>query len=897
MRKLQSIIGGVLAVLAVAAEPLPLPQEAWRNQNRNELSLSEENGALQLKVEKQSRFDGSAIRTLRKLPEVPLVFCGTVSGSKPGMAYLQVKLYRDGKELNRLDSRRSRVRPGELCVEFDPKGADRIELLCRTVSALEYVGATARFSNFRLLPEEEFRRELPPVKLVPGYEACSIELNHRHASDLDGFRCEVSFRPEGTQRWIPALPLAYQPPEKSARGSLLNLKEDTPYQLRLTVDDAGKKEVIERNFRTLSSRVPIGRTIELGPGTELPLIIRDSGAPDGYVRYTAKPGFVLDGGTAADDVIRLDQAEYVILDGLTICGGRINGIRLDDAAHIRILNCDISGFGRIGVRRPELDGKFYEAGRALNNDAGIRIQDCRDILVERNYIHDPRGTANSWFYSHPAGPNGIFVGGTEQAVFRYNDFIGSDRHRWNDAVEGMNNGSVNGSVCRDAEIVGNYFAFGNDDGMELDGGQQNCRFLFNKSEGVLCGVSTAPCLAGPSYLVGNLFCKPGDELGFTNTAIKNNYSVAGRGKLYFLHNTMVGDWSALSSYGGKKEENEALKRIFKGYGRNNLAAVSGSLAVVGIFRAIADFDYDLLLTNQKGLIGTLQRQYNQERHGIAKPPVFVDAARGNYTLAAGSPGIGAGEPVPGLTTGAGAPSVGVLHSDLPFRPVPIHVDAARIEFAAVPAEPAEVTVTVTDPAFRSEFRIVRNAAGRFIRVTPETGTLAYGKPVKLTVSIDRSEITSARLNAGAFLIRLPDGFSRPVSVYADSTGDAALLAKDRANVIRGTVGPAEKEGTKLTADVPKAGNYYLFLRTAGPERKIPVSIDGGETSELILLGQPGPQEKWRVLGAHTYTGRPNRPIPFSAGRHTVTLRGFTGKIAGFALAEKPEELLLAPLRP
>lgn len=141
MRKLQSVIGGVLAVLAVAAEPLPLPQEAWRNQNRNELSLSEENGALQLKVEKQSRFDGSAIRTLRKLPEVPLVFCGTVSGSKPGMAYLQVKLYRDGKELNRLDSRRSRVRPGELCVEFDPKGADRIELLCRTVSAPEYVGA------------------------------------------------------------------------------------------------------------------------------------------------------------------------------------------------------------------------------------------------------------------------------------------------------------------------------------------------------------------------------------------------------------------------------------------------------------------------------------------------------------------------------------------------------------------------------------------------------------------------------------------------------------------------------------------------------------------------------------------------------------------------------------
>ncbi len=894
MRKLQLIIGGVLAALAVAAELLP--QEAWRNSNRNELSASEKNGALRLKVEKQSRFDGAAIKTLRKLPEVPLVFCGTVSGSKPGMAYLQVKLYRDGKELSRFSSRRCRTRPGELYVEFNPKGADRVVLLCRTVSAPEYVGATAHFSDFRLLPKEEFQRELPSLKLVPGYEACSIELNHRRASDLDSFRCEVSFRPEGTQMWIPALPPAYQPLEKSARGSLLNLKEDTPYQLRLTVDDAGKKEVIERNFRTLSSRVTVGRTIELGPGTELPLIIRDSGAPDGYVRYTAKPGFVLDGGTAADDVIRLDHAEYVILDGLTIRGGRINGIRLNDAAHIQILNCDISGFGRTGVRRTELDGKFYEAGRPLNNDAGIRLQYGRNILIERNYIHDPRGTANSWFYSHPAGPNAIFVGGTEQAIFRYNDFIGSDRHRWNDAVEGRGNGFVNGGVCRDAEIVGNYFAFGNDDGMELDGGQQNCRFLFNKSEGVLCGVSTAPCLVGPSYLVGNLFCKPGDELGFTGTAIKNNYHVVGRGKLYFLHNTMVGDWSALSNYGGKKEEKEALKRIFKGYSRNNLAMVSGSLAVE-IFHAIADFDYDLLLTKQERLIDHLRQQYNQERHGIAKPPVFVDAARGNYTLAADSPGAGAGNPVPGLTDGSEAPSVGVLHSDLPFRPVPIHADAARIEFATVPAEPAQVTVTVTDPAFRSEFRIVRNAASRFIRVTPEHGTLAYGKPVTLTVSIDRSEITSARLNAGAFLIRLPDGFSRPVSVYADSTGDAALLAKDRANVIRGTVGTAEKEGTKLTVDVPKTGNYYLFLRTAGPECKIPVSIDDGETSELNLFGRPGTQEKWRVLGTRTYSGRPNRPISFSAGKHTVTLRGFTGKIAGFALAEKPEELLLAPLQP
>ena len=886
-----TLLGILLSTAAAADSTLKLE---WKNQSRKDLTVSAQNGTVRLEVKKLGKFDGAAAAALSGVPSGQMVFCGTVKCGRTGIAYLQVKLYHNGKELNRFSSNCNRDREEELHVQFDPKGADRVELLCRTVAEAESVGETAQFGNFQLFPVAEFRRRLPAEKVTPGYEACSIELNHRRADTYEKFQSEVSYRIAGEKSWTAALPLAWYPQEKSARGSLFNLKENTPYELRIVVRDGGKTETLNRSFRTLSSKVPIARTIELGPETGLPLTIRESGSPAGYIRYTVRPGTVLDAGTKADEVIRLDRAGYIILDGLTLRGGRINGIRLDGASHIQILNCDISGFGRIGTRRPDLDGKFYENKRALNNDAGIRIQNCRDVLVERNYIHDPRGTANSWFYSHPAGPNAIFVGGTEQAVFRYNDFIGSDRHRWNDAVEGMNNGSLNGSVCRDAEIVGNYFAFGNDDGMELDGGQQNCRFLFNKSEGILCGISTAPCLAGPSYLAGNLFCKPGDELGFTNTAIKNNYSVAGEGRLYFLHNTMVGDWDAMSDYGGKKGD-KTRETVFKGCSRNNLAAVSGGLAT-GIFRAINDFDYDLLATGKPGLLATLRQQFRQERHGSDKAPVFVDAARGNYNLTPDSPGFRAGEPIPFLA-GAGAPSVGMLHNDLPFRPVPFHADAARLEFPTVPAAPATVTVTVTDPAFRSEFRIVRNEASRFIRVSPEKGTLAYGKPVVLTVSVDPKEITSARTNSGAFLIRLPNGFSRPVSVYADSTKDAALLRNDRANVIRGKVESADGGQVRLTVDVPKSGSYYMFLRSKKEGFWIPVSIDGGESSRLVLLGQPGSGEKWRVLGSFTYAGPPNRPLPFSAGKHTIILQQFTGKPSGFALAAQPDELLAAPLQP
>ena len=336
-----TLLGIVLPAAAADGSVLELK---WKNQSRNDLIVSEKGSTVQIEVKKRGKFDGSAAAELRQVPRGPTVFCGTVRSSRTGIAYLQVKLYRDGKELNRFSSSNNRDREEELHVQFDPKGAERVELLCRTVSEPESVGATVQFSNFQLLPAAEFRRRLPAEKVTPGYEACSIELNHRRAADYGSFQSEVSYRPAGEKTWISALPLAYLPEEKSARGSLFNLKENTAYELRIFIRDGGKTETLNRSFRTLSSRVPIARTVELGPETRLPLTIRGSGSPDGYIRYTAKPGVVLDAGTKADNVIRVDRASYIILDGLTLRGGRLNGIRLDAASHVQILNCDISGF-------------------------------------------------------------------------------------------------------------------------------------------------------------------------------------------------------------------------------------------------------------------------------------------------------------------------------------------------------------------------------------------------------------------------------------------------------------------------------------------------------------------------------------------------------------------------
>ena len=888
--------------LGPSTEALP---GGWLNRSNAECTAVPEGDGFRVRLDAAITGYGTIVKNAPELPkDEPQVFRGTVRSPRSGTACLTVKLIRNGKEIRRFDSLRNTAPETRLEVIFTRGDADQIELLCRPVFSPENVGAILHFTELTVVPAVEAARFLPRFELVPGFEVCSFYLNGCNASTAGEFSAKLRFRRSGDRDWQPALAPVYAPAERSARGSLLNLTECTAYDLQLEIDDRGRHEIIERQFRTRSPRVPVAQTIELGPDTRLPLVIRESGSPDGYIRYTARPGVVLDGGKLGMEAIRIDGAKYLIFDGLTIRGGRLYGLNLNHASHIQILNCDISGFGRTGTPHPDLDGKFYDAdGRVINNDAGIHIFGGRDIRVERCYIHDPRGTSSSWFYSHPAGPNGIFVGEAAQVTLRYNDFIGSDAKRWNDAVEGRGNGSPFGSVYRDAEITGNYFAFGNDDGMELDGGQMNCRFLHNKTEGMLCGVSTAPCLSGPSYLLGNLFCTPGEVYGLTNYGIKNVFSVTGSGRLHFLHNTVVGDWGAVSNYGGSQAELAALKKVFKGFSRNNLFDVSGELLSPGLFKVAGDFDFDLLRSSGMARSPEYYRQqFGQEKHGIADRPEFIDAAHNNYNLRPGSPGFKAGTAIPGVT--GLQPSLGAFQpdtlTDLPRRPIPFQADTARLNFmfdTVHGSQPQRVTLTVTDPAFHSEFRVIRNEAGRFFRIVPETGLLEYGKPVTLTVTIDPGQITTARRHAGAFLVRLPDGFSRAISVYADSTGDAALLARDRAKVIYGDVSPQIDGKVMLTVKIPEAGKYYMFVRTSNPPWAVSGSIDGSEFRDFGLLGAAGAGPKWVCLGNYTYRGTPNRPQEFTAGRHTIKLRQLRQlhyEITDFALTQNPETLLFAP---
>ena len=759
-------------------------------------------------------------------------------------------------------------------------------------------GTALRFFLLSVLFSAGVMAAEPQLTVVPGYQVCSVYLENCGNGENDTFPHELFYRRVGETQWETAYPLVYMQKEKQARGSLLGLAEDSEYELRLPFGNGGETGKLSERFRTLSVNVPIARTVEITAGTKFPLVIRESGSPQGYIRYTAKPGVVIDGGDEAEAAVLLDNCRYVILDGLTIRGGRRYGIKATDSSFFQIIRCDVSGFGRLGPLKlsPKVGAYRDMDGKAINYDGGITLIGGGPALVERNFVHDPRSTSTPWFYAHPCGPSAMYVYKIKQLAVRYNDFPGSDEHRWNDVIEGGGNGRNDGSAYRDAEIAGNYLAFGNDDGMELDGGQMNCRFFGNKSEGLLCGVSTAPCLLGPSYVYRNVFFADGDIFGFTNCAVKNMFSTIGDGRIHLVNNTMTGKGGGISFFGGREPEVSVRKDYFKLLSRNNVIATSGYSIMKELFRTRSDCDYDLMTSG----LARLQTQFHQELHGMQAVPEFEDAGGANFRLTANSPGIGMGTAFPGVT--GDTPFVGAVRpggeADFPLRPVPFRTDRSKLDIAWRKGEEMKtaLTVTVTKPGYQSKFRIRQNKSADFFTVTPGSGTLEYGKPLTLQITVNPAGIRNATEYKGAFMICLPDGFSRPVSVYVDAGKDPELLARDRRNAVYGTILPQTDGELKIEFDVPETGDYYLFTVMNPVPSRLKMQVNEGELEPRSPLGERFQEPCWVNIGTNVYSNFVNYPLRLERGKNMITLREFGGaRITNAALASGPEVFLASPL--
>lgn len=628
----------------------------------------------------------------------------------------------------------------------------------------------------------------------------------------------VQFRAKGDSKWLNGLEPAWFEAEKTFRGSIVRLRENTGYELRITMPDG---QVLEQGvFQTWSSTVPVAATVDIRERQRNGIIkITDKGNANGWIRFTAPPGTVIDGNAApGHGAILLDGAEYVILEGLTVRGGPsggpepTHGIKVEKSRFVRIANCDIGGWGRTGtlMRNPKIhraDGG--KSATLLHGDSGIWITDSRGVVVERCFIHDPRSKSTGWLYGHPIGPNAIRVNANEQTVVRYNDLVGSDdEYRWNDVIESGDNMGDTGGFYRDADIYGNYLAFPHDDGMELDGGQMNIRVFENKFEGGYCGISTIACRLGPSYIFNNLFVNITDTGGQGNIVIKDMVNKYGPGRIYYFNNTIYSDGIGFPETPYRMRRNNV---VFSGYRPGTAAGRNGVLPDVA-YEVLHSFRNFPPNAGSGTLYGARPVFMNPDRGLFALTPDSIGAAEGTMVFNFQDNDKYMGALIPGgRETG-------------PARPLEFQLDCGQLNFDRSVSEAG--FILRTSAAFRPQtLKVQKNQSFSWLKITPAEIAAQPGREYRFTVSVVPGEFRRPGLHSGAFLVRDADGLSRPVTVYAVQEGSVrGLECASGAIELRREDAAGSAKAPEWVFEVPLDQEYYILAESRGRRFKYQVEF-------------------------------------------------------------------------
>jgi hypothetical protein len=830
-----------------------------------------------------------------------------LKGETPRLGLLQVKLLHDGRELKRFDVGGKSTTDWTLVqTEFvTPRDADGIEFLCRYERGAASQGKTVEFAGLGLFPLGAKKFVAPhPTKLtaVATFESVGVSLAYEGDASNDA-RCALRYRVKGEARWRAGLDLVPRPTERQFRGSVLGLQPSTDYEIECDLSDpayAHQKPLTSGpiEVRTWPEEVPIARTVRLPAGvSKQPLVISDKGTEDGWILYTSAAGepSTLDVGKSAPTVVSIQDAAYVILENVTIRGGAKRGVHVVNSNHVRVRRCDIAGWGEPGTRSKNVEhGRYVDQdGKLINYQAGVQVSGgCSQVVVEGNFIHAPRGTANSWADGHPAGPQAVILDMTSgNNVVRDNELIGNERHWWNDAIESMYNEKVGGGPYRDTDISGNVIAFANDDGTELDGGQINVRFFNNWTQWTFCGISCAPNLAGPSYVFRNLFVVTGEQRKRANYGFKmGSGRFADPGRTFLLHNTMVSTSSGLSSANFGPGATPITAR--------NNAYLSGEVYLQGAVKGNYDFDYDLI---QRGALSPPDA--GLEAHAVIGAPTFIGAKEGDYRLAPASKGLDAAVRLAGVNddfTGSG-PDMGAFERGLSEALFPRRQGGIsalplmnRLQ-APIGGKEATASVHLIVPA-KNGARWTAYPNADWIQCEPAGGA-ANGKPQTVVLRAKPSNLAPGEYR-GAVTFRTDAGYCRTVlvamqvraqqPVAVNLEAEAATLAGGFTPVTDPSASggvylqaPADKNqkwgpGARFSFDVPADGVYYVLgrIRVPGPlamnHDSLFVAMDDQPNEPWHLQYLGAPDFHWLVVSL-VNREQDARAYHLSKGRHTLTV--------------------------
>ena len=491
---------------------------------------------------------------------------------------------------------------------------------------------------------------------VPTYE--SVGLYWTNPGGTAG--CEVQFRKSGESAWRQGLAMWYDARDSQCRGSLVHLDPATTYEVQMNLP--GQAAARGLTFTTWSNNLPVAKTIGVNSGSAT-LNVAEGGSAQGYVVYDGR-GATLDAGNNAQYNVTIN-ASYVIVRGLNLKGAKQDAIRISpDVKNVVIEDNDISGWGRTR------DGKW-----GADMDSAVRAvcsqPTMERVTIQRNKIHDPRYSANSWTDGHPAGPQGVtisYCGGNH--VIRHNEMYSTNGNYFNDVIGGEDNFTKSGFPNADTDIYGNRLSHAWDDGIEAEGANENVRIWGNYIDRTAIGIATTVTSVGPVYLFRNVWNRAQMYAGRVDNDDRQPFfksgsdASLGNGRRYVFHNTMLQarDPGAANGLGGGfgMGGTGSSQLINNTFSKNNIFTLwkegKGAFYQVG---SNNEFAADLY----NGTPGE-----GSEAGGISATPSYASGhgaqseGNGQYQLAAGSPGHGRGVRIANFNDGATAPDVGAHQS-------------------------------------------------------------------------------------------------------------------------------------------------------------------------------------------------------------------------------------------
>ena len=508
-----------------------------------------------------------------------------------------------------------------------------------------------------------------PPAAVPTFEC--IGLYWKAPGGAADKTCEVRYRPAGTDAWANAMPLWFDARDGEYRGSIVQLKPGTAYEIALALQ--GTPTCAALTCVTWKGTFPVAETVAVPVSSAEALAVNRSGTANGYVLYAPPAGAkmaTLDVGGERDQCVVV-TGSYVILRGLVLKNARIHGIQLMDGVHdVVIEECDISGWGRIAE-----DGW----GRNLDSAVYSRATALQRIVVQRNRIHHPRSNSNNWRESrprpgkkepnHPEGPQAVsFFDSEGNHVIRYNTVFSDDTHQYNDIFGGGANFSTRGFPHRDSDIYGNLLSHCWDDAIESEGANCNVRIWGNYMTDTFVGIACATTSVGPLYVWRNVVAVSRVSPGGNGGGFLKTSDRLGGGRIYVFHNTVL---QPPAPPGAPRTLLGADMGM--GWGgpmvnvtsRNNILHANRRAIVDRAHDPLADYDYDLYSA-------ALEAAEGQEKHGAKGVPVYAPGGgmkdgKGVFALAPGSPGFDAGVRLPNFNDafqGSG-PDVGAHEAGTP----------------------------------------------------------------------------------------------------------------------------------------------------------------------------------------------------------------------------------------